>query len=723
MRNIYFFICLVITIEGFGQHIKARPSNRDAKKQFKTDVFILNSCSPEELAFRRFSDDSNKSKTVPTRKLSINENRFSAFKVININPLRYNYYLNNEFVSQFLDEKDQAFGDFKRDTANLPQSEIEVLQIFNFDTSKNTTQKQSLSVSKRIIENYKDSLSMNSTTRFYNQNFLAPLIDSYQTYFTSAKLTANKANKDRQRDIDSATKVRDEINNNFERYKRNIENEFTNYLAIIESLTINNDADDILSDILKRATDVDMVSLYTTEQTISNNAKKTIEELKIINKLIDKIPPILSTLNEEFPDNFSLNKSKLLDSIRGLRPEMDAVKKFASNRAFSIDESVFQPRNLQAKGASNSIEARLEIYKIEEFAGNEKMKLAESFILFASLQIGKLLQNEVINNSRFQNQLNKETCLCDRRKDINILRTEDSTIYRYIQDVSASLNVLIKYLELNNPAFNSTVTGINADYQSLLKFLKTFDFVAENNTKEFTLPVHNNYKNVDLIKYSIERQDRLRGRVEPYTYDVWIKGGIKIDFSVAILMSQLKDYTYNKAPYFVKAPLPDSSGSFPVIQSVDSFLIKKSDDGKYNFSFGGMVNVLWRTGASWITPGASFGIAYGPATNSKLQFLGAGSLQFGKSERIIAHFGLVAGESQRLDLSKLTYDRKAPNDNGNSYLVRGNFASDNPVTIPVFVFKPFFGISYNLSNNNKNALNAVGSQSDTYKNAFPQAPQ
>jgi hypothetical protein len=281
--------------------------------------------------------------------------------------------------------------------------------------------------------------------------------------------------------------------------------------------------------------------------------------------------------------------------------------------------------------------------------------------------------------------------------------------------------VLIKYLELNNPAFDSTVKGINANYKELLKFLKTFDYVAVNNTKEFTLPAHNNYKNVDLVRYSIERRDKLRGRIEPYTYDIWIKGGLKIDFSVAILMSQLKDYTYSKAPYFVKAPSPDSTGVFSLTQSADSFLIKKIDNGKYNFSFGGMVNILWRTGASWMTPGASIGIAYGPATNSKLQFLGALSLQFGKSERIITHFGVVAGEAQSLDLSKLSYDSKAPNDHGRSYLVRGDFVSDNPVTIPKFVFKPFFGISYNLSK--KNSLNAVGSQADNYKNAYPHVGQ
>jgi hypothetical protein len=131
-----------------------------------------------------------------------------------------------------------------------------------------------------------------------------------------------------------------------------------------------------------------------------------------------------------------------------------------------------------------------------------------------------------------------------------------------------------------------------------------------------------------------------------------------------------------------------------------------------------MVNVMLRTGASWITPGASIGIAYGSATNSKLQFLGALSLQFGKSERIIAHFGVVAGEAQRLDLSQLSYNPKTDIlDDGKTYKVKGDFSTTPIPTTFNFCFRPFFGISYSLSK--KNALNAVGNSADNYNNAFP----
>ena len=165
----------------------------------------------------------------------------------------------------------------------------------------------------------------------------------------------------------------------------------------------------------------------------------------------------------------------------------------------------------------------------------------------------------------------------------------------------------------------------------------------------------------------------------------------------------------------------NSSGSFESNQRTDSFLIKKQGGGKYNFAFGGMVNVMLRSGASWITPGASIGVAYGSATNSKLQFLGALSLQFGKSERIIAHFGVVAGEANRLDVSQLTYNpSKDVTENDNTYKVKGDFSTTPIPTAPKFLFRPFFGISYSLSK--KNALNAVGSQADNYNNAYPKNP-
>ncbi|HEY5369556.1 MAG TPA: hypothetical protein VIJ75_11235 [Hanamia sp.] len=631
--------------------------------------------------------------------------------VININPLRYNYYLNDQLISQFFDNNDIELGKFTKDTANLPLNEIEVLQIFNPDTSENNSQKQNLQNSKKVIQNYQDSVSINNAKRYYTEKYLEPIID--EPDWETPKLTAKKEYKKQQPQIDSAALVRDKLDRELENYTRMSENEFGNYLSILESLTINNDSRNILNDIIKRNTDISGKSLHYIEDNISDAANNTISNLKSVDELLGILPDILSSLVDS--PNVK-NDFRALGKISDLDQAMKPIKVFASNKAFAIDESQFR-----SQYQDNYIKEKLEIFKVEEFADNEKIKLAEAFVLFASLQIGKLLQNEVINNSRFQNQLNDETCLCDKQNEINEFRDHDSTIYQYIQDISASLNVLINYLELNNPAFNSTVNSVNTNYKSLLKFLKTLDYVTVNNTKEFTLPAHNNYKNVDLIRYSVERSDRLRGRNEPYTYDLWIKGGVKIDFSVAILMSQLKDFSYSKDPYFVKSTSSDSTGAFPVIQNTDSFFIKKVDNGKYNFSFGGMVNVLWRTGASWITPGASIGIAYGPATNSKLQFLGALSLQFGKSERIIAHFGVVAGEAQRLDLSKLSYDPKAPNDNGASYLVRGDFVNGGIETIPTFVFKPFFGISYNLSK--KNALNAVGSQADAYKNAYPQVGQ
>ncbi len=104
-----------------------------------------------------------------------------------------------------------------------------------------------------------------------------------------------------------------------------------------------------------------------------------------------------------------------------------------------------------------------------------------------------------------------------------------------------------------------------------------------------------------------------------------------------------------------------------------------------------------------------------------MQFLGALSLQFGKSERLIAHFGAVAGNAQRLDVSQLSYNQKTDvSDGGDTYKVKGDLST---MTIPLtfkFLFKPFFGISYNLSK--KNALNAVGNSADNYNNALPKVP-
>lgn len=675
-------------VNGFSQS----KSPGTSKDQLRTDVFVLNTCSPNEIALIRGDD---KTKNLPVQKLSINVNRLSAFKIININPLRYNYYINTQFVSQFFDASDLVLGNFTKATSDLPVNEIEVLQVFNAETA--SSQKGKLDETKSKIRGYQRSLdSLRSAFLELNSDMKTKYTEATDSFTSNSDRKFAKENND----------LKNKINGAYATISKNIEDELERYKSIIESLTINNNCKSLLTDIKTSSSDTSDFKLQQVQKVISHEAELTIDHIDLLDDLLSDVPGVLSRLR--YTNQNSTHRSSLTN-VEKIIDRLKLVKVFASNKSYTIDE------NRLATGSD--IEKRMEIYRIIEFASNEKIKIAESFVLFTSLQLGKLLQNEIVDGSRFQNLIKEETCLDDRKAEIKRNLDHETVLYRYIQDISANLNVLIKYLELNNPSFNSTVASINTNYKALLKFIKTLDFVETNNTKEFTLPSHNGLKNVDIVRYYIEKKDKLTGSIEPYTYDIWVKGGLKVDFSISILMSQLTDFTYNKTALFTTR-LPDSTGSYPSFQRTDSFEIKRANNGKYNFAFGGMVNVMLRTGATWVTPGFGFGLAYGSATDSKLQFVGALSFQFGKSERLVAHIGMTAGEVKRLDLSKLNYRALDITDKGTIYQVKGDFATMDPPTTYQFMFKPFFGLSYNLSK--KNALNAVGSGSDNYNSRFAQ---
>ncbi|SFQ18114.1 hypothetical protein [Parafilimonas terrae] len=697
MKNIIISCLLLSSLNALSQD-SAQYNN----KRLQTDVFTLSACSPNLISIQRSGDNPYKNKQIPLSKLSINVNRFSAFKVENINPLRYHYYINNQSVSQFFDETDLILGNFIKDTADLKINDIEILQFFKSDYRTDKTRDE-IEDSKKKINLYKDTLAILNNLSY---KIIERIKKNKTMYYDTASNIIKTTVKDKEEE-NSYNKTKDSINTAWAKQSANLQNETDNWGRKMENQTINNNGSIIFDDIQK----IKAPGYEDVQQLIANEAQKTIDNMKEIEKLIRQLSALPSDQYnqshfESLYNNYSYySKSDNQETIDTVINQVKKIKEFASNKGFIVDKK---------KLASGD---ELEIYRIEEFALNEKTKLAESFVIFSSLQIGKLLQSTLVNCSRFNNEINSQTCLKDIQNNIDFNLLKDSVVYTYIQDVCADLNVLINFLALDNPVFNNTVKNINDNYKLLLKFIKTLDFVSRNNAKEFTLPFSNNLRNIDLIRYSIERKDKLTGKTESYDYDIWVKGGLKVDFSVAILMSQLSDITFNKNPLFSNPVFDSASNSYTSDQRSDSFYLKKTDAGRYNFAFGGMVNLMWRTGASWITPGLSLGIAYGTGTNSKLQFLGSLSLQFGKTERLIAHFGLVAGQQQQLDISQITYNpARDILDQGNTYKVKGDFST---MAVPYnykFVFKPFFGISYNLSK--KNAFNAVGSSANNFKEAF-----
>jgi len=692
------YIVLVITLLTLSQRSYCQLID---SPRLHTDVFVLDAAPPSTISLLR---DSTNIKDRVKDRLEINVKRLSALKVIHINPIRYNYNINNQFVSQFFDANDLILGGIIKDTTTIPINGIDVLYFFN-DTSRIDSTNE-LPHIKSKLKTYSDSFSLITTA--LNQIQLTAAIDTLEIehgHVFSKKSSQKDEVTKLNRKIDSLILLRNKMTLNFE-------HGLDEYGSVLENLTINNNGQTILQDIGSLNQNIQKNNLTYITNSIRQQVDSTKRHLNLIDSLSTLLPIIKGQLKKysyTFTSNITSTRSTkdTASLYQELSSRIALIRKFASNKAFFYDNNKLT--------SSDDDQTSFELYHIADFAATEKVKVMEDFVLFVSLQIGKLLQDNIVTCSRFQNYIKTADCIDSRLQD-SISRTlmQDSVLYTYIQDECADLNVMIKYLQLNNKAFNKTVQDINNNYKNLLKFMQTLDYVSNNNTRTFTMPSYNDLKNIDLVRYTIDKHDKLTGRIESNSYDFWIRGGIKVDFSVAILLSNLVDEMYNKLPMFANSQLNTTTGSYTATQRTDSFLVKKADNGNRNFAFGGMVNLMYRTGASWLTPGICFGVVYGTAANSKLQFVSGISLQLGKTERLLMHLGTVCGEKQILDFSQINYTHDAGLA-ANTYKVYGDFGT---AVIPYtykFYFKPFLGVSYNLSK--KSPLTAIGSSATNYTNA------
>jgi hypothetical protein len=231
---------------------------------------------------------------------------------------------------------------------------------------------------------------------------------------------------------------------------------------------------------------------------------------------------------------------------------------------------------------------------------------------------------------------------------------------------------LYNYRKLSNTFIDDEIAkGVNME--SVIT--TTLDNYSKLNTQVSPpFPVSSNLTNIDLIRVKIERIDKSTQLSKDVTYDFWLKGGFKIDFSAGIFATSLRDDEF----YFKSDPT--NSGNKAIF---------KKDNGQYNFGFGSMMNVMLRTGASWITPGLSIGAIF--TAQQKFQILTGLSVAIGKQERIVLHGGVAIGFAKRLDNNYETTSLGKE-----KYYDFG----ENSTLVPTddrFKSKVFWGITYNIS--------------------------
>ncbi|MDX6183984.1 hypothetical protein SGQ44_17400 [Flavobacterium sp. Fl-77] len=337
------------------------------------------------------------------------------------------------------------------------------------------------------------------------------------------------------------------------------------------------------------------------------------KELSFFNdkkKLDSIIEGIKVLVNNEIPELVLLN-----DSIKRIIKENENVIK-------SIDSLNFQVENFYEilKQKSKLVEDDYNV-KRKEFLDNSKIQLGKIYSLLNDLQ-------NIEDNSSIYSDTQK-----------NLLETKEKS---------------------------------EKSIESIIQKFYTI------NLDIYTLPIDIQGKNIDVLEFTLHRFDKETKDEDlsfaPTPYNIWIKGGLKIDVSAGIFFTSLYDDEYDKRDD------PATSGNK---------IIMLKNSGDYDMAFGSTINTYVRMN-SWVVPTLNFGAVI--TQNQKLQvLLGFGAI-LGKQERIIFSAGISMGKVDRI---------------ADGYQVGSSYNLGDSGTIPTqsqFKFGKFFGITYNLSKVKKISL-------------------
>lgn len=624
--------------------------------RIKTDVFVLNTCDPQEVSFRRKYDDDSLSfgPKKRTRKLELRPNTLSSFKIEGINPLRYQYFINSEAVTQFVDANPlPSLSNVLLRDANFSPFDISVPQIFKAEITKNNS-RNTIDSFENLINKYKDSL--NDVT-FQLQQLSSEYPIPEVRFNTKYEALEWSPSEKKQAEVN--TKKAQPTVDEFIRLQKKLNNYIVEFEKYLRALPVNSNDFSILSE-------ADAVSNKDVNQIVG---------------FIDEFKNKYSQLNKDF-QKIDMQISRIANNYSLLTNEetITDLNKDLSNYGYKV----YNNQN-ELYGQSRKIE----LLDLREFLINKRYQVLQEFVLSTATKIGIMLQSAFRDVSQYTNKLKMQNCLTSEEIDtISNYRRKVNEAFDFVQKTNAEFQILISYLDIDNKIYSDIAKGINTNYLGLTSYMKVLDVLEDNNTIEFTLPTSTNLKNIDLIRYKIDRTDKVAGGQQSYTYDLWVRGGLKVDFSVGIFASGLTDIQFQKYQY-------DSAGKM-----TDSVEISRQKTGDYSFGFGGMINITPRLGASWVNAGLSLGIIY--STNQRLQFITAGAFHLGKTERLILHAGVGFGFINSIDRSQqhMTVVEK-----DNVYRVKASVNDYSIPTLQKFSVKPIFGISYNLSG--KNALQAV----------------
>lgn len=187
-------------------------------------------------------------------------------------------------------------------------------------------------------------------------------------------------------------------------------------------------------------------------------------------------------------------------------------------------------------------------------------------------------------------------------------------------------------------------------------------------------------KNADVVRFTVSRATiGATGAAQTETYDLPIVGGLKFDLSAGFFFSRLVDERYT---------FTDSTGG-------EKKYLNQQDVGRFSVGIGTLLHVYTRPNwlHGFVNPGLCLGASlHGTGNGARTRYHAGVSLLLGRGQRVVASFGVTAGQVARL---------AAPFKAGRAY----DFGQTPQVPLEdrfeSHWFKPlgFFSLTYNLNLN------------------------
>lgn len=395
-----------------------------------------------------------------------------------------------------------------------------------------------------------------------------------------------------------------------------------------------------------------------------NISKKVVDEKTKLENQIKVKEKELKEVEAEIsgPNLKSVNyKSILLSRKLAIKSEIDSLQNELKNSSVQsssqyISQSVYSANIINETKLNNLLKSTTKAINAKNEVDDKKNIKNASIVLKQAFDDLKIDIDKYVSEISAEDFLNKDSLIA-KRQNFN------SAYIKLLQNIQGIANEASAFTDVLDD-FNKKTAEINSISEKIKEEIsKMYQLKLYN----YLLPVDINGKNIDVVEVTVERYDKTATNPTPdkYTYNIWVRGGVKIDISGGLFLSSLMDKEYETRD--------DGSNKF----------IFEKNRGDYEFGFGSTINVSLR-GGSWVRPGLSIGALF--TTNQKFQLLTGLGFIIGKEERIVLHTGLSMGRISRISDNYKT-------DGSVSY----NLGTEG--TLPMtekFSFGHFFGLTYNF---------------------------